>query len=176
MNFFLIGFMGSGKTKTGKILAKKMQSSFIDTDAEISTLLNKSIPEIFKEKGELYFRQHEQLWLSQFKSDNAIISTGGGMPCYNDNIEIMKQKGTVIYLKFDPSILTERLLTSSHERPLIIGLSSTNLSLTVAEMLNKRSPYYEKAHITLNLHKFSYAKNVAEIIAHKIENLAPLIS
>lgn len=168
--------MGSGKTKTGKILAKKMQSSFFDTDAEISTLLNKSIPELFKEKGESYFRQYEQRWLRQLQSENAIISTGGGMPCFDDNIEVMKQKGTVIYLKFDPRVLTERLLASSQERPLISDLSPTNLSLKVTEMLNKRSHYYEKAHITLNLHKFSYAKNVAEIIAQKIESLAPLIS
>src|SRR5664279_3719942 len=100
MRIFLIGFMGSGKTHWGKILSRRTRLPYFDLDEVITGAEKKSIQQIFHDEGEEYFRIKEQEVLAALAEDhdNVIISTGGGTPCFFNNIDFMKQYGTVVWL------------------------------------------------------------------------------
>ena len=125
----LIGFMGSGKTTFGKKLASKMNLPFIDSDMEISMNENKSINEIFEAYGENHFRDLESAFIKNLKDTNEgfILSTGGGLPCFGDNMEVLNQLGTTIYLEMNPKALLKRLENGLDERPLLKDLSENEL-------------------------------------------------
>jgi shikimate kinase len=144
---FLIGYMGSGKTTIGKLLAHKMGYSFVDMDAHIEEKYFKTISQMFAEKGEDEFRQLEQKSLHEVAEfENVIIATGGGAPCFFDNMEFMNERGLTIYLKLTANELAERLeLIGTSKRPLLAGKNSVELREFIAEGLAKREPYYEKA-------------------------------
>ena len=91
--------MGSGKTSVGKILAKHLKFSFIDTDLEIENQENKTINQIFKFSGESYFRMLEKNFLKNLNKNNFVISTGGGFPIFNDNMSQLLNLGTTIFLE-----------------------------------------------------------------------------
>ena len=117
---YIIGFMGSGKTTAGKKLASLLGWSFIDLDKRIEEYTGKTIPEIFSQNGEDYFRIIETQLLRNLKScTKTVISTGGGTPCYIDNMDFMIETGLTIYLKLTPAELKSRLSQSKGERPLI---------------------------------------------------------
>ena len=108
MRIFLIGFMGCGKTTLGKKLAKHLNFNFIDLDRFIENKTVKSINVIFDEKGEQYFRDLEKESLNEiYKMDNLVIATGGGTPCFSDNMQTMLEKGICIYLKMEAEDLAE---------------------------------------------------------------------
>src|SRR5690606_10388124 len=112
------GFMGVGKTSLGKKLAKKMGYTFFDTDNIIKVNQNKSINELFESKGEVYFRELEREVLTQLSTANkAIVSVGGGLPCFFDNLNLMKETGVVIYLKASHELLEKRLIKDKQKRP-----------------------------------------------------------
>ena len=107
---FLVGYMGSGKTTIGRELSKKLGFEFIDTDIYIENRFHKTINEIFATMGEEKFREIETNILKEVSDfENVIIAVGGGTPCFNNNMEIMKEKGTVIFLNPDLDELTYRL-------------------------------------------------------------------
>ncbi|MBK8845248.1 MAG: shikimate kinase [Bacteroidetes bacterium] len=151
MLIYLIGFMGSGKTTVGRKLAKKMGYKFLDTDQMIEEQTGFSVSEIFNLKGETYFREMEKLTLTQtLQYNNHIISTGGGMPCYYDNMQCMLDHGTVIYLKMSPNALYQRIVNSRKERPLFANLTREQTQERIASLLSEREKYYEKAHTKLD--------------------------
>lgn len=144
---FLIGYMGSGKTTIGKMLAKKLNLNFIDMDAYIEEKQFKSIAQIFSEIGENEFRILEKKYLHEVgEFENLVISTGGGAPCFFDNMEYMKEHGKTIYLQLTPQELQNRLETSkAYKRPLLAEKKGDELLHFITEGLKKREIYYNEA-------------------------------
>ena len=147
---YIIGFMGSGKSTAGRKLASLLGWSFIDLDKRIEEHTSKTIPEIFSQKGEDYFRSIEaQLLRDLMSCTNTVISTGGGTPCHGDNMDFMNEHGLTVYLKLTPAELNSRLSQSNGERPLIKDLEKGNLLSFIEEKLSIREKWYKRADITL---------------------------
>ncbi len=147
MRIFLIGYMGSGKSTLGRRLAEYLNLQFVDMDHYIEERNYKTIPQIFEEEGEAEFRNKERKALEELSEfTDIIIATGGGAPCFFDNINIMNRAGKTIYLNINPEILAERLMSSKTERPLIKGKSREELVAFIDETLKKRHEFYSKAH------------------------------
>ncbi len=120
MKIYLIGYMSSGKSTLGKTLANRLQLKFIDTDEAFETKYQISINDFFIKFGEEKFRELEhQLLSSLAKIEDAVISTGGGTPCYYNNIDIINENGISIYLKLHPKSIISRLKASKKQRPLV---------------------------------------------------------
>jgi len=146
MKIFLLGYMGSGKTTVGKKLAALLDYTFIDLDAMIESETDHSITEWFSE-GEAKFREIETLVLKQTADfNNAVISTGGGTPCFNDNMIWMKEHGLTMYLKLAAGSLFHRLAASKSMRPLLAGKSDVELMEYIIESLNERDYFYSQSH------------------------------
>ena len=151
MRFFLIGFMGSGKSTLGKRLATKLGFPFIDMDKEIEASINMSIAEYFSKHGEAAFREIEHSILkSNNFPENAIIATGGGAPCFFDNIDWMNKNGVTIYLSLSPKALAQRLVNATEERPVLKNLKGPELEQFIAEKLKAREIFYKQAKISIN--------------------------
>jgi shikimate kinase len=152
MRVFLIGFMGSGKTHWGRQLASKLQIPFFDLDELISQGENKSIAEIFSESGEEYFRMRERETLSSIIEEypSVVLSTGGGTPCFFNNIEKMKKYGIVVWLNTYLEIILQRLMKEKEKRPLIREIPDEELKTYIIRKLNKRRMYYELANVVLD--------------------------
>lgn len=147
---YLIGYMGSGKTTLGKRLAEELGYRFIDLDQHIQELYNRTIAELFEQYGESEFRRIENKTLKEISLiDDSVISTGGGAPCFFDNIDVMNTSGVTIYLKATPQALANRLRLPEHKakRPLIKDKKDGELLEFITENLSKREPSYLKAHI-----------------------------
>ncbi len=160
MNIFLIGFMGSGKSTIGKKLASRMKRDFVDLDQVLSELENLSVQSIFELKGEAYFRTLEREWLEKANIENAIISLGGGTPCFNDNIDLLKQKGLVVYLSLNTAVLANRLFHAKSVRPLLEPYKKDIGVLTnkIEAMLDERLIYYEQADLIFEAENMSKTK------------------
>ena len=149
---FLIGYMGSGKTVVGRSLSKSINYNFYDLDKFIELNEKKSISEIFTLKNEVYFREIESKYLNQLISikEKKIISTGGGTPCYSNNIELINNNSVSIYLKASVDTLVKRLKDAQINRPLISHLKDTNeLKDFISKHLFERNYFYEKAKIKI---------------------------
>jgi shikimate kinase len=142
--------MGSGKSTAGIKLASVLGWSFIDLDRRIEEHAGKTIPEIFSQHGESYFRILEAEVLKSLKSQtNTVISTGGGTPCHGDNMDYMLETGLTLYLKLTPGQLKNRLSESTRERPLIKDLSNEGLLGFIDEKLAYREKWYNRSEITV---------------------------
>lgn len=144
---YLIGFMASGKTTVGKILAEKLGWRFIDSDDLIENKKGMSISEIFKNYGENYFRDLEkEVLLDLISLEKVVISVGGGLPIYFNNMELMLKNGFTVYLEVSEQILIDRLKNKSEleKRPLL-----NNSKDKLIDLLNVRRNVYEKAHETV---------------------------
>ncbi len=153
MMFFLIGFMGSGKSTLGKRFANLLAVSFYDLDDFIVDKYHLSISEFFKEFGEEYFRELEHKALKELiqLNQSMVISTGGGTPCFFNNMELMKQNGIVIYLKLPALDIVKRIFTSHKKRPLIEMFNNQEELLKwVEKTLSYRETFYSKAHLTID--------------------------
>ncbi|MEG1582342.1 MAG: shikimate kinase [Cetobacterium sp.] len=140
-NIALIGFMGSGKTTVGRILARSLDMKFIDIDRCISIREKKTIPEIFEELGEKYFRDLEREIIEEESRDNNIvISTGGGAIIDNVNIKNLKQTSFVVFLDCDVETIYERVRRSKN-RPLLNN--SENLFEKIKDLHEKRQTLYK---------------------------------
>lgn len=146
---FLIGFMGVGKSTLGKRLAHKLGVDFIDSDQYIEKQLGQSISDYFKEYGELAFRKREVGFLLQLEDKACVVATGGGLPCYNDNMRLMNEKGITIYLHRPAKELFQRLKNAKHERPLIAQLNDDELLDFISNKLNERAEFYNQAKYVL---------------------------
>lgn len=147
---FLIGYMGCGKSSVGKKLAVRLKSDFVDIDTSIEQMTGKSIAQIFKEEGEDQFRQLERsILVSLCSRSNIVVATGGGAPCFFDNMLKMNKSGITIYLKMHPDSLASRILASGNERPLVNRLSKEEMPTYIAQHLREREVFYNKAKITI---------------------------
>lgn len=144
---FLIGFMGCGKTTHGRKLANFLKVDFIDLD-ELFEQQNGTISNYFAVFGEEKFRKAEsELLKNTVYPENAIVSTGGGLPIFFDNLDWMKQHGTVIYLQVVPGIIASRLSNAKNERPLLKHKSGEELLQFITQKLVERQPFYLQAHL-----------------------------
>lgn len=149
---FLIGFMGAGKTRTGKRLAKALDFPFLDSDLEIMKNTQKSIEELFAEEGEAHFRSLEKEWLLGLGPNPTIVSVGGGLPCFHNNMEEMNKRGITIYLKLSVEALAERLQQSKTVRPLIEPYKQDEpvLKSFIRAKLEERDVFYNQSHLIVN--------------------------
>lgn len=142
--------MGSGKSSLGKKIANKLNYRFIDSDTEIEKLQQLTISEIFNKKGETYFRQIEAEFIRSIPKDEPfVLSTGGGTPCYHENLSYLATLGRTFYLKLSPFELTQRLMKAKIQRPLLIGKNEDELYTYIKEKLAERLDFYSQAHFTL---------------------------
>ena len=152
MRIYLIGYMGCGKSTLGRRLSKHLGLQFVDMDHYIEERNCKTIPQIFAEEGEAEFRKKERKALEELSEfTDIVIATGGGAPCFFDNIDLMKRTGKTIYLNIDPGILADRLLKSKTERPLIKGKSRDELVSFIDETLKKRNEFYLQAEYKITV-------------------------
>ncbi len=152
-HIFLIGYMGCGKSYWGKRLAISLQLDFVDLDDLIEEREGLSIPEIFKKYGEASFREREQkalLSIGELKK-SAIISTGGGAPCFHDNMSVMSTMGRILFLEAHPAILKQNILKSDDERPIVKAVPKEELEAYISKHLNERLPFYQKAQFKANV-------------------------
>lgn len=150
---YLLGFMGTGKSTIGAILARKMEMEFIDLDDYIEKISGLSIQEIFETGGEASFRKLEQKCLYVLSErDNLIIATGGGTPCHFQNMRLIKNSGVSIYLNCTAEVIYERLYDKRATRPLISNKSDDELKRDIINLLSERRQYYEQSDIIVNAH------------------------
>ena len=148
----LIGYMGAGKTTIGKALSKELGIIFYDLDWYIESRMRKTVSQIFAERGEEGFRKIEYNMLHEVAEfEDVIISCGGGTPCFFDNMDYLNQQGLTVYLKAEPEVLYKHLQMAKVERPLLKGKSKEELLTFIKEQLEKREPFYTKAHYTLDV-------------------------
>lgn len=153
--------MGVGKTTIGKLLSKELGLEFFDLDIYIENRYRKSVKEIFERRGEEAFRKIEREMLHEVATfQKVLIATGGGTPCYFDNMSYMMQQGVTIYLKTSVEQLVLRLLTSKGNRPLIQGKSAEDLKMFVSNHLGEREKYYLQSHIVYETHKLITLEHV----------------
>lgn len=150
--------MGVGKTTIGKRLARRLEVSYCDLDAQIELETKSSISALFAEKGEEGFRKIESEVLSNFSNSETVIATGGGTPCHNDNIDFMLKTGIVVWLKMTPEMIVSRIMPGKAKRPLIAGLNDDELLGFVKAHLRKREAYYSRADITLDVNSMDSKK------------------
>lgn len=164
MLIFLIGYMGSGKSVIGRKLAHKLHYEFIDLDEYIEKKYNQTISEIFAKQGEQKFRELENKYLKELiTKSNAVIATGGGTPCFYDNMKLLNKHGITIYLKATPEFLFKRLKKSPQKRPLLEKNNKKELLGFIKNSLKEREKYYLKAKYVID------AENV------KIEEITKLL-
>ncbi|MBL4578534.1 MAG: shikimate kinase [Flavobacteriales bacterium] len=166
MKIFLIGFMGSGKTSVGKRLAKSLDIEFIDLDKHIELRAGKSINDIFRDLGETKFRELEREALADLKGKSkCVIATGGGTPCFHDNIQFMNAGGKTVYLELTGDQLLKRLAKSRSKRPLLKDLTDKELKVFIEEKLKERaSSYLEAQHRVDASHVTNTAHRILQLV------------
>lgn len=165
-NIILVGMMSSGKTTLGKKLARALHYQFIDLDKLIEKDQGTDIPTLFSTKGESYFREVESRLLKEVSSQKGIVlASGGGTPCFFDNMDVIRQMGISIFLDVPAADLARRI--ESHgkdDRPILSG--ATSLQETLQARITDRLPFYSQADITLK----------GELdVSHLLEVLKPLL-
>ncbi|MFO7657036.1 MAG: shikimate kinase [Bacteroidales bacterium] len=169
MRIYLIGYKCCGKSTIGPILAEKLGFELIDLDSLIEERHGKSIPELFITNDEINFRKMERdAFFEIMKTENIVVATGGGFPCWFNNMELLKRSGIVVFLKVDPRNLYYRMKRIAQERPVLKGRTGLALKWHINKMLRKYGHIYYNAHIvhennTLNadtlVHKIKLYKN-----------------
>ncbi len=143
---YFTGYMGAGKTTLGKAFARQLGLSFIDLDWYIEERYHKSVGELFAERGESGFRELEKAMLHEVgEIEDVVISTGGGAPCFFDNMEFMNQSGTTVFLDVHPDVLFRRLRVAKQQRPILQGKSDEELKDFIVQALTKRASFYTQA-------------------------------
>lgn len=171
MVLFLVGYMGCGKSSMGRQLARKLGFGFADMDSQIEQQCGKTVAEIFEQHGQEHFRAMERQWIEGLASeDDMVVATGGGAPCFGDNMQIMNNKGITVYFKMSPAKLVTRLAHGRDKRPLIRGMKDEQLLEFITENLEKREPYYEKARLIIDCDGMS-----DDYILSHVENYLKLV-
>lgn len=160
-NLALIGFMGAGKSSVGRIVAEQLGFEFVDTDEMIETRTGKSITQIFAQDGEAHFRDLEYAVIEQLsQSSNLVISTGGGLPTRQANIDSLKTHALVVCLWCSAERIWERVRTQAH-RPL---LQTPDPQAKIRELLAARAPFYRQADVLLNTENRSQRQVCQQVI------------
>lgn len=151
---FLIGFMGCGKSTFGRQLGQELGYAFIDMDTYIEERSGMTVPQIFAEKGEAHFRHLETEAIKALSAQvHCVIATGGGAPCFNDNVSLMNEIGQTVYLELAPEKLAERLVLDPTERPVLEGKTGDELIAHISSKLQERIPFYKQAQYTVDADK-----------------------
>ncbi len=163
MNIYLVGFMGTGKTAVGKQLSIKLNRRFIDLDSLIEIRQGRTIREIFSEQGEGYFRVLEKQILTEIsKTDDLVVSCGGGIVLDADNINIMKDTGLMVCLSCRPDVILARTEGYRH-RPL---LNVDDPEKKIRELLSVRAPFYAQAHYTIDTSDLDIPEVIGKILEY----------
>lgn len=143
--------MGCGKTHWGKLLSEKVQIPFFDLDSLIEEREDKSIAEIFAEMGEEYFRMLEKdvLYLVTESHETFVLACGGGTPCFFNNIDYMKRKGTTVWINCSTDSLHQRLIKEKDKRPLIRSIPDEKLKSFIRKKYSDRKIFYQQATVIL---------------------------
>jgi shikimate kinase len=172
MRIFLWGFMGAGKTFLGKALADVLQMPFYDLDAEIESVTQKSVADLFAELGEAYFRELETQTLHTFETKPAfVMACGGGTPCYADNASWMKKHGITVWINPPVELLVKRLKSEKQHRPLLAQVPDEQLEEVIRHKLAQRSIYYSQAHLTIEAKCTPVAR-----LKNQLQHLADLLT
>lgn len=168
-SIFLVGFMGSGKTTIGKALADELGFQHFDLDVFIENKYHKTIAQIFSELGEKEFRRLEQMALMEVVDfEQCVISTGGGTPCFFDNMEQINAHGISFYLESDSDVLAERLFYKGCRRPLLAGKNKAELKNYIEQTIAKRLPFYQQAQVKIDAN--NTPKAIEQICAYLQNN------
>jgi len=160
----LLGFMGAGKTRWGKQLANKLQRRFVDLDKAIEAKAGMTVSQIFESYGEGFFRQLETESLQDVLAQDAlVVSLGGGTPCREENLKLLKEKATTIYLKSNAGMLHSRLVTNYKSRPLLAAQEPENLLPFIQNLLAQREPYYHQADAIVDVEGLTIEKLTAAV-------------
>lgn len=159
---FIIGFMGVGKSTIGKKLALQMNVNFFDVDNEIELSEKTTITEIFKKRGEEYFRKIESKIIKRIEP-NSIVACGGGLPCYNNNLKYINDNGVSIYLFADENNILKRIKKNITNRPLINDMKKKDLKSYIKLKVRERSEIYKKANFTINTNNKSETEILTQI-------------
>lgn len=167
MRFFLIGFMGSGKSFWADRLADLYSIPLIDLDREIEKKNNSQIHHIINTQGELQFRKLESEMLAECIQAHShfVMATGGGTACFHDNMQIMNKEGITIYLRSSPTLLYERLVENCAERPLLSQIKASELLTHIERLLASREAFYQQCLYSVNMDK-DPESTFAEIFKH----------
>lgn len=165
VRIFLTGYMGAGKTTLGKAFARELGLSFIDLDWYLEERFHQTISQLFAERGEDGFRRLEQKMLHEVGDfENVVISTGGGTPCFFDNMDYMNAQGQTVFLDVDEETLFRRLRVATAQRPILRGKSDAELRAFISEALARRMPYYEKARYRFDGSRLENREQIAEAV------------
>ena len=169
---YLIGYMAAGKTTVGRILADRLGWHFVDLDEAFAEIHGKTPAEYIREHGIEAFRYKEKYVvedLAELPIEKVIYATGGGYPCWEDNMECLRELGTSIYLKWKPEHLAKRLmLTDLSERPVLQGRTEDELLQFIVPQLQAREPFYMKADIVVEAPVKDIAEEDDSNIAEKL--------
>lgn len=173
MLIFLVGFMGSGKSFHARELAETLAMGWLDLDDCIEQAAGQTISAFFAEKGEEAFRLLEKKVLQQTVNthQNLILATGGGTPCFYDNMEWMNARGQTIYLKAPTWLLYRRLQNQTIERPLVAGKTATELTNFIDQKLAEREAFYSRADLIYFLQD-NESKNRNDLLTYFTSNKA----
>jgi shikimate kinase len=166
MNIVLAGFMGTGKTAVGKLLAKEVEMKYISTDEVIEDRERRSINDIFKKSGEAYFRRIEKEVVKKVAQlNNFVIDSGGGVVLDEENVQNLKKNGRIVCLNASPEVILERTKRYYH-RPL---LKTADPRAKIEELLKARAPFYARSDFSIDTTDLSLEQVVREIKA-KVES------
>ncbi len=168
----LVGFMAAGKTTLGKALARDLGLQFIDLDHYIENRYHCTVSQLFAERGEEAFRQIERNLLHEVAEfEDVVISTGGGTPCFFDNMEYMNSMGTTVFLDASVDVIHTRLTIARVQRPLVKGKTAEELRQYITDMLALRLPYYTQAQRTFCANHLENTEQVNQSVKQFKEEL-----
>ena len=150
IRIFLTGYMGAGKTTLGKAFARKLNLPFVDLDWYMEERFHKTVGELFVERGEAGFRELEKNMLHEVGAFEDVVITGGGAPCFFDNMDFMNRNGKTVFLNVHPDVLFRRLRVAKQQRPILQGKQDDELKEFIIRALEKRTPFYSQAQYVFN--------------------------
>lgn len=167
---FLIGYMGVGKTTLGSPLAKALGFSFIDLDHFIENRYHKTVQEIFKQYGEAYFRRVEQKILKEVCTfEKVVIATGGGAPCFYDNMEEMNRSGLTILLEVSLPELYERLKLGKNKRPILRDKNEAELLEFIKASIQERAVFYNQSRLRFNVDDLYSVEAINKVVREIVD-------
>lgn len=165
IRIFLVGYMGAGKTTIGKAFAKAYGLTFLDLDWYIEERYHKTVSELFAERGETGFREVERKVLHEAADfENVVIATGGGAPCFYDNMKFMNDLGMTVFLDVHPEVLFNRLRVATVGRPILRGKSDEELRVFIEERLQERVGFYSQAKYTFRADWLESRRQIKESV------------
>ncbi|HZR21097.1 MAG TPA: shikimate kinase [Verrucomicrobiae bacterium] len=160
-NLTLIGFMGSGKSAVGRLVADSLHFTYLDTDQVVESRAHKTIREIFQQDGEPAFREWERVIVEELTHrKKTVISTGGGLPAHQANLDSLKTHSLVLCLWASPETIYERVRDHDH-RPLLAGADPQT---KIRELLSEREPFYRQADVLVNTERRSVREVAVQVI------------